>query len=141
MDILVIDDAKGLEQENYYRDYPYVRCVEADIINDKAKIYAEVSSFVDAHIEDTSILILSNDKVPTDELDANALTYLLYMQDIANQKARAIPNFDREKIDIIVYSVVNSIKITFPRKNISGSLADNDIYGCQQHMPLANIEI
>ena len=46
-----------------------------------------------------------------------------------------------EKIDVISYGVVNSIKITFPRKNISGSLADNDIYGCQQHMPLANIEI
>lgn len=45
------------------------------------------------------------------------------------------------KIDIICYRVVNSIKITFPRKNISGCLADNDIYGCQQHMPLANIEI
>ena len=45
------------------------------------------------------------------------------------------------KIDIISYGVVNSIKITFPRKNISGSLADNDIYGCQQHMPLASIEI
>ena len=44
-----------------------------------------------------------------------------------------------EKIDIISYGVVNSIKITFPRKNISGSLQDNDIYGCQQHMPLANI--
>ena len=42
-------------------------------------------------------------------------------------------------IDIISYGVVNSIKITFPRKNISGSLADNDIYGCQQHMPLASI--
>ena len=46
-----------------------------------------------------------------------------------------------EKIDIIVYSVVNSIKITFPRKTISGSLNDTDIYGCQQHVPLANIEI
>lgn len=48
---------------------------------------------------------------------------------------------DESKIDIISYKVVNSIKITFPRKNISGSLADNDIYGCQQHMPLAAIEI
>ena len=48
---------------------------------------------------------------------------------------------DVEKIDIISYGVVNSIKITFPRKNISGSLADSDIYGCQQHMPLANIEL
>lgn len=46
-----------------------------------------------------------------------------------------------DKIDIISYGVVNSIKITFPRKNISGSLADHDIYGCQQHMPLANIEL
>lgn len=46
-----------------------------------------------------------------------------------------------DKIDVISYGVVNSIKITFPRKNISGSLADSDIYGCQQHVPLANIEI
>lgn len=44
-----------------------------------------------------------------------------------------------DKIDIISYDIVNSIKITFPRKNISGALADSDIYGCQQHMPLANI--
>ena len=46
-----------------------------------------------------------------------------------------------EKVDIIPYGVVNSIKITFPRKNISGSLSDNDIYGCQMHVPLAQIEI
>ena len=44
-------------------------------------------------------------------------------------------------VDIIPYEVVNSIKITFPRKNISGSLEDNDIYGCQQHIPLAIIMI
>ncbi len=46
-----------------------------------------------------------------------------------------------EKIEIIGYNVVNSIKITFPRKNISGSIEDNDIYGCQQHVPLANLEV
>jgi len=44
-----------------------------------------------------------------------------------------------EKIDIISYGVVNSIKVTFPRKNISGSIADNDVYGCQMHIPLASI--
>lgn len=48
---------------------------------------------------------------------------------------------DSSTIDIIVYEVVQSIKITFRRKNISGSLEDDDIYGCQQHIPLANIEI
>lgn len=48
---------------------------------------------------------------------------------------------DAKTIEMIPYEVVNSIKITFPRKNISGSLADDDIYGCQQHIPLANIEL
>ena len=46
-----------------------------------------------------------------------------------------------DQIEIITYEVVNSIKITMPRKHISGSVYDNDIYGCQQHIPLANIEI
>ena len=46
---------------------------------------------------------------------------------------------DEKDIDIIAYEVVNSIKITFPRKDISGSLSDGDVYGCQMHMPLANI--
>ena len=58
-------------------------------------------------------------------------------------KAQIAQAYDvaQEKIDIIAYAVVNSIKITFPRKTISGSLNDTDIYGCQQHVPLANIEI
>ncbi len=48
---------------------------------------------------------------------------------------------EEKEIDIIAYKVVNSIKITFPRQSISGSLCDGDIYGCQMHMPLASIEI
>ena len=53
-------------------------------------------------------------------------------------KAYDVPT---EQVDIIFYDVVSSIKITFPRKNISGSLKDGDIYGCQMHLPLANIMI
>ncbi len=48
---------------------------------------------------------------------------------------------DEKLVEIISYEIVNSIKITFPRKHISGSIYDDDVYGCQQHMPLANIEI
>ena len=48
---------------------------------------------------------------------------------------------DPEKVKIIPYGVVNSVKITFPRKHISGSIADDDIYGCQQHIPLAGLMI
>ncbi len=46
-----------------------------------------------------------------------------------------------ESIRIIPYAVVNAIKITFPRKHISGSLEDGDIYGCQQHIPLSKMII
>lgn len=46
-----------------------------------------------------------------------------------------------DTVEIISYAVVNAIKVTFPRKTVSGNLDDNDIYGCQQHMPLAGIEI
>lgn len=102
MDVLVIDDTKNLEQVNRYAEYPYVKCVDADIINDKKKIYDAISAFVDAHEEDTSVLILSNDRVPNDELDSSALTYLVYVQDIVEQKIKSIPNFDPEKIDIVV---------------------------------------
>lgn len=68
--------------------------------------------------------------------DMNYVESRLKKEDIA----RAY-EISEDKIDVISYAVVNSIKITFPRKNISGSLADSDIYGCQQHIPLANIEI
>lgn len=48
---------------------------------------------------------------------------------------------DPQTVQIIPYGVVHSVKITFPRRHISGSLADDDIYGCQQHGPLAKLMI
>jgi len=50
-------------------------------------------------------------------------------------------DIDETDIKIIPYKVVFSTKITIPRTNISGSILDQDIYGCQQHMKLANIII
>ena len=64
-----------------------------------------------------------------------------YVEQLTKEQIAQAYDVPAEKIDIIVYGVVNSIKITFPRKNISGSLEDTDIYGCQQHVPLANIEL
>ena len=50
-------------------------------------------------------------------------------------------NVPAELVKIIPYPVVNAIKITIPRAVPSGALTDDDIYGCQQHMPLANLEV
>ena len=71
--------------------------------------------------------------------DSESMKYVL--NTLTKEQIAAAYEVDVAKIDIIAFDVVNSIKITFPRKNISGSLADNDIYGCQQHMPLAMIEL
>ncbi len=46
-----------------------------------------------------------------------------------------------ERMVIIPFAEVNAIKITFPRQCISGSPEDCDVYGCQQHMPLADLKI
>jgi len=46
---------------------------------------------------------------------------------------------DPGEVSIIMYDIVNSLKITIPRKAISGSLEDTDIYGCQQQVPLSNV--
>lgn len=48
---------------------------------------------------------------------------------------------DESMVRIIPYPVVNAIKVTIPRKCPSGALQDDDIYGCQQHMLLANLEV
>lgn len=81
-------------------------------------------------------LFVTFDLIFTDEEDMDYVLAKLTKADVA--KAYGI---DEKEVDIIAYKVVNSIKITFPRMSISGSLSDNDIYGCQMHMPLANIKI
>ena len=66
---------------------------------------------------------------------------LLVRNELTREAVGAAYGVSPEKVDIITYDVVNSIKITMPRKHISGSIYDDDIYGCQQHVPLSNIEI
>lgn len=47
----------------------------------------------------------------------------------------------KNDVVILEYEVVNAIKITIPRRYISGSVRDTDIYGCQQHGPLQEVMI
>ena len=81
-------------------------------------------------------LFITFDLIFNSKEEMNYIIKRLKKEDIA--KAYGV---NENIINIIGYEVVNSIKITFPRKNISGSLDDTDIYGCQMHVPLANIEI
>ncbi|MBR1780893.1 MAG: hypothetical protein IJ751_05760, partial [Oscillospiraceae bacterium] len=122
LNLAIVDDARSLERMNYYRAYPYVNpdlVTEADIY-DQEVINRAINSFIDDQDGDTSILILSDDSVPADQLDANALAYLIYVQDIiARRKAeKAAQGLVDERIDIIVeilnpknYDVVHSYSI------------------------------
>lgn len=118
LNIIVIDDKKNLEKRNYYRDYPYVRkTIEADVY-DGDIIKKEISDFVDSCEQDASILILSDDMALSEDIDANALTYLIYVQDIIQEHVNRIPDFDKESIDVVVeivnpknYDVVRSYSV------------------------------
>lgn len=109
MNVMIIDDKKGLEKRNYYEDkvqYPYVKeVVEADVYDDD-KVKEAIYKFIHQNELDVSILILSDDAVPTEDIDANVLTYLIYVQDVILQCKEENPDFDRESVDVIV-EIVN----------------------------------
>lgn len=102
LEIVVIDDKKSLEKMNYYKEYPFVIKTVAANVYDKDLICSTIEEFVDANEEDTSILILSDDNALNENIDANALANLVYVQDNIADKKSANPDFDVESIDIIV---------------------------------------
>lgn len=116
--IVVIDDKKNLEKMNYYKEYPFViETVEANIY-DKDTICSTIDRFVSSNVEDTSVLILSDDSALNEDIDAGALANLIYVRDIIAQKVRQNPDFDVESIDIIVeiidpkhHDIVNSYSV------------------------------
>ena len=107
VDILIIDDKEHLDKVNRYvtrdgKPRPYIgEFVETDVYG-KDLIQAKLNAYIDSHPEDTSILILSDDAATAEELDANALTYLIYVQDIINERLRNEPDFKVESVDVVV---------------------------------------
>lgn len=118
VDIAVIDDKKNLDKMNWYEEYPFVtEKIDADIF-DRERICDAIERIVSAHEGDTSILILSDDTALNEDIDANALANLVYVQDIINKKKALNPDFDVESMDIIVeiidpkhHDIVNSYSV------------------------------
>jgi len=46
-----------------------------------------------------------------------------------------------ETIVVYVYPPANAIKITMPRHHPSGAFDDSDVFGCQQHAWLLDLEV
>ena len=61
---------------------------------------------------------------------------------IINQRSVSdLYDVDENDVLITAYAIVNAIKVSFPRKHVSGSVLDDDVYGCQQHRPIADIVV
>ncbi len=118
VNLVVIDTSKHLEKLNYYREYDFVTsAVEAEVF-DRTIICNTVEEFVDKNAGDVSVLILSDDTVAGDKIDANAIANLIYIRDIINKKKSEDPGFDEGKIDIVVeinnpkhYDIVKSYSV------------------------------
>lgn len=100
--IMVIDDEKSLEKMGFYKEYPYVVKTVAAEIYDRETICASIEEFVASSQEDTSILILSDDKALNENIDSGALANLIYVQDIIRDKKENDPDFDEGSIDVVV---------------------------------------
>lgn len=116
--ITVIDDQENLDKMNNYEEYPFVLDTIPASIYDRELICTTIDRIVSENCGDTSILILSDDKALNDDIDANALANLVFVQDIINTKIKNNPNFDKESIDVIVeiidpkhHDIVNSYSV------------------------------
>ena len=114
--IVVIDDAENLRDQNYYRDYPFVvETIPANVF-EKEIVCSTIERVLAANRGNTSIMILSDDSVPPEDLDANALANLIYVQDILGRRAAA--EGASNEVDVIVeiidpkhYDVVSSYSV------------------------------
>lgn len=118
LNITVIDDEESLKKMDYYKQYPFVVETVSASVYDRDKICSTIEKIVSSNSEDTSILILSDDKALNKDIDANALANLVYVQDIINNKIAHDKDFDRESIDVIVeiidpkhHDIVNSYSV------------------------------
>ena len=98
--ITIVDEEEKLEKAGRYKQYPFVNeCIPARI-TDKKKIVDTIRDFVYAHPQNSSILILSDDTVPDDDIDAKMMTFLIYAKSVIN-RARANKRDVNFNVDII----------------------------------------
>ncbi|MCR5783066.1 MAG: hypothetical protein K6G90_10075 [Clostridia bacterium] len=109
--ITVIDDEKSAgkmaEYEEIIKDeFGDSDCFIAEYfaadIYDRERITTKMRQIIEGNETDTSVLILSDENVLKEDIDSNALTNLVYLQDIIEDKKKNERGFDPESIDVVV---------------------------------------
>ena len=115
LNITIIDDEANLLEQSYYNQYSWASKIISAEIYEQELICSAVSEFVDTYGSGGCILILSDDTLPDEEIDENALTYLVLVQDILSGRFENDPEFNLDDTDLIVeivdpqnYDIVNN---------------------------------
>ena len=121
LEVIVIDDEENLAKLDYYEKYPCVKKTVAADIYESSLICGMIGEFIDAHTGDGCIMILSDDTVSGNDVDADALTYLVHVQEIINARLMSDPGFsinmlveilDPKNYDIVSNYSTNQIVIS-----------------------------
>jgi len=91
-----------LDRYGHYEKYPFVKKVVAADYFDKDTVCGVIGEFIGAYKKNGCIIILSDDTVPDSDIDADALTYLVLVQDIINSRIANDPEFDPDSVDLVV---------------------------------------
>ena len=116
LNITVIDDGKNYQIGR--NEASYIRCSEVSIF-DKIKITKKLNKALDKCHGNVSILILSDDTVSRQDQDSNALTYLIYVQEVLRSRKDIVgPNGEKADVDVVVeiidpknYDIIKSYDI------------------------------
>ncbi|MEA1950050.1 MAG: DUF4387 domain-containing protein [Planctomycetota bacterium] len=74
--------------------------------------------------------------------DQKTFEWVLASESFNEQRIATIYGIDATQVAIRAFALIHTIKISMPRPAASsGSPGDRDVYGCQQHFPLADMEI
>jgi hypothetical protein len=102
LDVTIIDNESNLAAMDRYEGYPFVKNVIPAEVFDKDIICNMLEDFIRTRREGGCILILSDDTVPDDDVDADVLTYLILVQEIFNKVQSEDPSFSVDGIDMVV---------------------------------------
>lgn len=98
--VVMIDDEESLKSHDYYREYPFVETLPAGVY-DEETIKQKILEVSHKDSEETTILLLSDDRACEEDVDAVVLTYLIYIQKQLRWLKENEPEFRREQLDVI----------------------------------------
>lgn len=74
--------------------------------------------------------------------DRTSFARVLAAEGLAPERIAALYGVPAERVRVTPFERVLTIKVALPRPGASsGAPGDRDVYGCQQHFPLADVEV